>query len=65
MLPSAHEVRWRKSSYSGGEGGQCVELGVAGTAGLAVRDSKNKSGLMLAVDWRQFVDVLNAGLIRR
>jgi hypothetical protein len=28
---------WRKSSYSGGEGGNCVELSNAG----AVRDSKN------------------------
>jgi hypothetical protein len=31
-------MRWRKSSYSGGEGGQCVEL--AGTLD-AIRDSKN------------------------
>lgn len=33
--------RWRKSSFSGGNGGQCVEL--AHTL-AAVRDSKNPAG---------------------
>jgi len=34
------ETNWRKSSYSGGSGGQCVE--VASTPGhVAVRDTKN------------------------
>ncbi|WP_433268841.1 DUF397 domain-containing protein [Actinosynnema sp. CS-041913] len=38
-------VLWRKSSYSGNSGGDCVEL----RAGLgAVRDSKN-SGVVLEV----------------
>lgn len=32
-------VRWRKSSYSGNTGGDCVE--VATTQGIAIRDSKN------------------------
>ncbi|WP_242888958.1 DUF397 domain-containing protein [Actinomadura litoris] len=33
-------TRWRKSSYSGGEGGQCVELAsLDGSVGI--RDSKN------------------------
>ena len=56
--------RWRKSSYSGGNG-DCVELGVAwrkssfsgesgdcvelGNVG-AVRDSKNPAGPMISVD---------------
>ncbi|GAA1833021.1 DUF397 domain-containing protein [Actinomadura chokoriensis] len=42
---------WRKSSHSGSNGGDCVELaGVAGTdpAGmLAVRDSKDPDGPVL------------------
>lgn len=33
-----HELRWRKSSYSGGDNGNCVE--VAHTLG-ELRDSKN------------------------
>ncbi|MFC9704041.1 DUF397 domain-containing protein [Streptomyces sp. NPDC056943] len=36
-------VEWRKSSYSGNTGGDCVE--VAGLAPhIAVRDSKNPTG---------------------
>ncbi|MCL2581107.1 MAG: DUF397 domain-containing protein [Streptosporangiales bacterium] len=30
---------WRKSSYSGGSGGQCVEVGQS--LGVLVRDTKN------------------------
>ena len=37
--------RWRKSSFSGGDG-QCVEVAHAG----AVRDSKNPAGPVLRVD---------------
>jgi hypothetical protein len=40
---------WRKSSYSGGGGAQCVELASLPT-GKAVRDSKNASGPMLIFD---------------
>ena len=30
MLPALSDVRWRKSSASGGEGTECVELAWAG-----------------------------------
>jgi hypothetical protein len=49
-------LRWRKSSFSGGEGGgndNCVEVALAGSA--AVRDSKNTAGPILvlpAATWR-------------
>lgn len=33
---------WRKSSYSDGNGGACVE--VAGGDGIAVRDTKDRDG---------------------
>lgn len=36
-------VDWRKSSHSGQEGGDCVELADL-TAAVAVRDSKNPAG---------------------
>lgn len=65
MLPSTHEVRWRKSSYSGGESGQCVELGVGGPDVFLVRDSKNADGPALAVDWRRVVVALSAGRFAR
>jgi hypothetical protein len=49
-------VTWRKSTYSGGNGGNCVEIGQ--TAGLVmVRDTKDRAGAVLAVGvdaWRLF-----------
>ena len=47
---------WRKSSYSEGSEGNCVEVAF-GSVGVAVRDSKNAAGPILAVDldrWRAF-----------
>lgn len=44
-------ARWRKSSYSSGNGGgndNCVEVAFGGQA-AAIRDSKNATGPMLAV----------------
>ncbi len=48
---------WRKSSYSGNNGGQCVEVAARGI--VLVRDSKNPQGLMLEVSpqkWREFIE---------
>jgi hypothetical protein len=47
---------WRKSSYSG-NGGQCVEVGRAGSA-VAVRDTTNRDGGTLVVSaaaWSAFL----------
>jgi hypothetical protein len=47
---------WRKSSASGADGG-CVEVAKAESSVL-VRDSRNRTGRMLAFDldqWRTFV----------
>ena len=46
---------WRKSSYSGANGGQCVE--VASAEGVAVRDTTDREGATLkfsAEAWQQF-----------
>jgi hypothetical protein len=46
---------WRKSSYSGGSGGQCVE--VADADGVAVRDTTDPRGPMLTFSagaWERF-----------
>jgi hypothetical protein len=54
---------WRKSSHSGDNGGNCVE--VAGLPGsVAVRDSKNPAGPALAVApqaWAAFTAAVRAG----
>ncbi|MBH5337544.1 DUF397 domain-containing protein [Streptomyces pactum] len=53
---------WRKSTYSGGNGGQCVEVArnLASASGLVpVRDSKDPEGPMLvfpAASWQAFID---------
>ncbi|MGW6136704.1 DUF397 domain-containing protein [Streptomyces sp. NPDC055144] len=51
------ESAWVKSSYSSGEGGECVE--VASRLGLThVRDSKDKAGPIVsltATAWTEFV----------
>ncbi|GAA3376834.1 hypothetical protein GCM10020367_50100 [Streptomyces sannanensis] len=57
-------IRWRKSSYSNGEGGNCVEV-ADGLPGVApVRDSKDPEGPALvfrAPGWASFVDALKEG----
>ncbi|GAA1353956.1 DUF397 domain-containing protein [Saccharothrix algeriensis] len=52
-------TRWRKSSHSGGNGADCVELARTG-AGLLVRDSKNPAGAVLAFDRARFAGFLAA-----
>jgi hypothetical protein len=42
------QTTWRKSSYSGGEGGQCVEL-AAVDGFVGIRDSRDISGPALMV----------------
>ena len=54
---------WRKSSYSGGNGGTCVEVGTAGRA-VAVRDSQDPDGPRLAFaadEWTAFAEQVKAG----
>ncbi|MFF2131889.1 DUF397 domain-containing protein [Streptomyces olivochromogenes] len=49
---------WRKSSYSGPEGGSCVEVLDHHPSGVPVRDSKVPHGPALvfsAADWSSFV----------
>jgi hypothetical protein len=53
------EGNWRKSSYSGDNGGACVE--VASAEAVLVRDTTDRSGPVVtftADAWRVFVAVL-------
>jgi hypothetical protein len=50
---------WRKSSYSGSNGGQCVE--VASADGVMVRDTTDRTGVTLSLPaqaWQRFADSL-------
>ena len=56
-------LRWRKSSYSGNGGSDCVEVATSQPGGVAVRDSKNPDGPVLALtpdDWTSFTAHLRA-----
>lgn len=56
-------VTWRKSSYSGTNGGGCVEVGWAADIAL-VRDTKNPTGGTLHVapaEWSALVAEVKAG----
>lgn len=56
------EENWRKSSYSGGSGGDCVEVG-RGSCKITVRDTKDSAGTVLRFlpeEWQRFVGVLKA-----
>jgi hypothetical protein len=52
--------RWRKSTYSGSNGGGCVEVADHGRSVL-VRDTQDRSGPVLRVGpgaWRRFTGEL-------
>jgi len=46
--PGFTGATWRKSSRSGGNGGQCVEVAFLNDRRVALRDSKNPNGPVLA-----------------
>ncbi|MER7835046.1 DUF397 domain-containing protein [Streptomyces sp. NPDC096040] len=59
----ASGLAWFKSSYSGAEGGQCVEVAAA-TAVVHVRDSKAVAGPVVTVSreaWVGFVGLTSSG----
>jgi hypothetical protein len=50
---------WRKSTYSNGSGGNCVEIAELAGGGRALRDSKNPGGPKLIFtpgEWRAFTE---------
>ncbi|MDX3640659.1 DUF397 domain-containing protein [Streptomyces sp. MB09-02B] len=57
ITADTQDLRWCKSSYSGAEGGQCVEVAVSRGA-FHVRDSKAVTGPALTVGntaWAAFI----------
>ncbi|MEU6930701.1 DUF397 domain-containing protein [Streptomyces sp. NPDC046385] len=57
--PDLTGAQWRKSSYSGTNGGDCVEVTDGHPGVVPVRDSKNPTGPVLMVHaaaWQTFVD---------
>ena len=57
-------VIWRKSSYSGSNGGDCVEVAMLPEDSRAVRDSKDPGGPKLRFsreEWRAFTTSIKRG----
>jgi hypothetical protein len=57
---------WRKSTYTGSNGGNCVEVASNIPGKVAVRDSKDRHGPALAFDtatWVALLDDIKSGAL--
>lgn len=57
-------MKWFKSSYSSGTGGNCVEVARNIPGMVAVRDSKDRHGPILrftADEWRRLTERIKSG----
>ncbi|SDO96462.1 protein of unknown function [Actinopolyspora xinjiangensis] len=62
-MSELHGAVWRKSSRSGGNGGNCVEVGYASGI-VGIRDTKDRRGGTLAVEyttWTAFLRTVKQG----
>jgi hypothetical protein len=51
---------WVKSSYSGGTGGNCVEIAVLPGNNRAIRDSKDPRGPVIILSPEQWSELLDS-----
>lgn len=57
------KASWRKASFSGDNGGNCVEVAELADRSVAVRDSKDPDGpklLFTEAEWKAFVSGVKA-----
>jgi hypothetical protein len=62
------DADWRKSSYSGNNGGNCVEVAANLPGVVAIRDSKDPDGGVLVFampEWRAFISGAKGGQFDR
>jgi hypothetical protein len=60
-------LAWRKSSYSGSNGGNCIEVATTTGNTVAVRDSKDLRGPVLGFgpqDWQRFAAQVKVGTLQ-
>lgn len=58
------DLAWRKSSFSGNNGGGCVEFAPLPDGGVAIRDTKDRTQPALhytAQEWTAFLAGVRAG----
>ncbi|WP_328311852.1 DUF397 domain-containing protein [Streptomyces sp. NBC_00442] len=58
--PDLSVVRWRRSTYSNGDGGNCVEVADNLAGVVPVRDSKVPNGPALIIPARAWVSFVRA-----
>ncbi|WP_326829224.1 DUF397 domain-containing protein [Streptosporangium sp. NBC_01810] len=59
-----HSANWRKSSLSGSDGSNCVEIANLSTNHRAIRDSKNPTAPALILtphQWTTFITTIKNG----
>ncbi|MFI2028147.1 DUF397 domain-containing protein [Streptomyces buecherae] len=64
ILDASTLAGWRKSSYSGGSNGECLEVSAVYPGAVPVRDSKDPQGPALVFDtaaWSAFVGAVRDG----
>ncbi len=60
---TSRNLTWVKSSYSGSQGGNCVEAAADGRGAILIRDTQNRGGAVLqfgAAPWKRFATTLRA-----
>lgn len=66
-IPDASTLAgWRKSSYSNGQGAECIEVSDSNPGLVPVRDSKNPQGpacVFLEASWSSFITAVKSGEI--
>ncbi|WP_103503608.1 MULTISPECIES: DUF397 domain-containing protein [unclassified Streptomyces] len=63
-MTDLHAPAWRKSTYSGDNGGNCLEVADGLPSVTPVRDSKVPGGAVLMVEqatWSAFVEAVKCG----
>ncbi|MFD8494223.1 DUF397 domain-containing protein [Amycolatopsis sp. NPDC059657] len=64
MSSEPTRLLWQKSSFSGGNGGQCVEVAQAPDGGRYLRDTKDRSRpahYFTEAEWDAFLKGVKAG----
>jgi hypothetical protein len=59
-----NNLNWVKSSYSGGQSANCVEVAALPGGGRAVRDSKDPAGAVLLLSSAQWLRLIKQGLVK-
>jgi Domain of unknown function (DUF397) len=60
LIQELGDVQWRKSTLSGGDGSNCVEVAKLSDGRRGVRDSKDRNGPALILTPHQWTTFLNS-----